>query len=178
MQTNIALIGFMGTGKTAVGKVLARKLQMDFIEVDALIEMRAKMTIPQIFEQGGEIAFRDLEIEVTKILAIEKRSVIACGGGFVLNRINVDRIRQNSIIVYLTASPSVTLKRVSSQAGQRPLLDVSDPLSTIREMIKNRKPYYEQVADITINTSKLSTEAVANIIIEKLKENENFDWPE
>jgi shikimate kinase len=178
MKTNITLIGFMGTGKTAVGKILARKLKMDFIEMDALIEMRAKMTIPQIFEQGGEIAFRELEIEVTKELIREKRSVIACGGGFVLNRINVDRISQGSLIVYLSASPSVTLKRVSKQTGQRPLLEVQDPLSTIREMIKKRKPYYEQAADITINTSKLSTEAVANVIIEKLKENENIDWSE
>jgi shikimate kinase len=175
MKTNIALIGFMGTGKTAVGKILARKMELNFIELDALIEMKVKMTIPRIFEQGGEIAFRELEIEVTKDLVRVERSVIACGGGFVLNRINVDRLRQSSVIIYLTASPSVTLKRVSRQAGQRPLLDVTDPLSTIREMIKKRKPYYEQAADITVNTSRLSTEAVANIIIEKLKEDESFD---
>ena len=175
MKNSIALIGFMGTGKTAVGKILARKMELNFIELDALIEMKVKMTIPRIFEQGGEIAFRELEIEVTKDLVRVERSVIACGGGFVLNRINVDRLRQSSVIIYLTASPSVTLKRVSRQAGQRPLLDVTDPLSTIREMIKKRKPYYEQAADITVNTSRLSTEAVANIIIEKLKEDESFD---
>lgn len=178
MKTNVALIGFMGTGKTAVGQLIANKLRLTFIEMDALIELRAAKTIPQIFEQGGEIAFRELEIEVARQVAQKERVVIACGGGLVLNRINIDRLRQSAVIVYLTASSLVTLKRVSKQAGKRPLLDVTEPLDTIREMIRNREPYYKQAADITINTSKLSTEAVANKIVEKLKEDENFDWPE
>jgi len=176
MKNNIALIGFMGTGKTAVGQLLARKLQMVFVEIDSLIEVRASKTIPQIFEDGGEIAFRELEIEVTKDVCREQRVVIACGGGLVLNRINVDRLKQSSVIVHLTASPTVTLRRVSAQVGQRPLLEVKDPLITIREMMKYRRPLYERAADITINTSRMSIELVADSIISKLNSDESLDW--
>jgi len=176
MKTNIALIGFMGTGKTAVGQLLARKLNMDFIEVDVLIERKAGRTIPQIFEESGEIGFRELEISVTKDVAQEQSAVIACGGGLVLNRINVDRLKQGAVIVYLTASPGVTLKRVSKQMGQRPLLEVQDPLATIREMMKFRGPFYERAADITINTSRRNVEVVADAIIMSLNSDESLDW--
>jgi shikimate kinase len=177
MKTNLALIGFMGTGKTAVGRLLADKLGMNFIEMDAVIEMKAKKTIPQIFEEGGEIAFRELEIEVTRAVAQETRAVVACGGGLVLNRINVDRLRQGAVMINLTASPIVTLRRISRQAGQRPLLDVQDPLGTIREMLRARKQLYLQAADITVNTSRLNTEAVTDVVITELRKDESFDWP-
>lgn len=176
MKTSVALIGFMGTGKTAVGKALAKKLKRKFVELDALIEEKAGKSIPQIFQQDGEIAFRELEIEVTKKVAQNKNLVIACGGGVVLNKINIDRLKQEAIIVYLTASPSVILKRVSGEKGQRPLLEVDSPISTIRELLKFRKPFYERAADITINTSKLNIDAIAEQIIEKLRENERFSF--
>jgi shikimate kinase len=169
MKTNIALIGYMGTGKTVVGQLLAEKLGMKFIELDWLIEQEAKKPIPDIFREDGEIAFRELEIEATKKIAQEKHCVVACGGGLVLNKINIDRLREGARIVYLTASPRTILKRVSGQAGQRPLLEVENQLKTINEMLKYRKPFYERAADITINTSKLNVEAVAEHIIEKLK---------
>jgi len=172
---NIALIGFMGTGKTAIGQVLAKTLGLKFIELDSLIEQKAGKSIPEIFQQDGETAFRELEIEVTKEIAREKGSVIACGGGLVLNKINIDRLRENSIIVYLTASPGVILKRVSNEEGQRPLLEVEEPIMTIRELLKFRKPFYKRTADITINTSKPGINAVVGQIIEKLKENESFN---
>ncbi|MBI4180704.1 MAG: shikimate kinase [Chloroflexi bacterium] len=170
MKTNIALIGFMGTGKTAVGRVLAKKLNLKFIEMDALIEQKAGKSIPEIFQQDGEIAFRELEIEITKEAASQKNAVIACGGGIVLNKINIDRLRESSRIVYLTASPETILKRVSTGMGQRPLLEVDDPALTIRNLLKFRKPFYERAADITINTSNLVINAVAEEIIEKLAE--------
>ena len=172
---NIALIGFMGTGKTAVGQVLANKLGLKFIELDSLIERKAGKSTPEIFQQDGETAFRELEIEVTKEIAREKGSVIACGGGLVLNKINIDRLRENSIIVYLTSSPRVILKRVANEEGQRPLLEVEAPIMTIRELLKFRKPFYKHAADITINTSKLGIDAIVGQIIEKLKENESFN---
>jgi shikimate kinase len=175
MKTNIALIGFMGTGKTAVGQILAKKLELKFIETDTMIERKAGKSIPQIFTDLGETGFRELEIEVTKEIANKQHSVIACGGGLVLNRINIDRLRQTSVMVYLSATPKATLKRVSNQLGQRPLLDVADPVSTIRDMIKFRKPFYERAADITINTSRLTPEAVSYEIIRKMKENESLN---
>ena len=176
MKTSIALIGFMGVGKTVVGQALAEKLGKKFVELDSLIERKAGKSIPEIFQQDGEIAFRELEIEVTKEIAREKYLVIACGGGIVLNKINIDRLRESSSLIYLTASPRVILKRVSSEEGQRPLLEVDDPILTIRDLLKFRKPFYERAADITINTSKLDIDAVVEQIIDKLKEDESFNF--
>lgn len=176
MKTNVALIGFMGTGKTAVGEALAKKLNSKFVELDLLIERKAGKSIPEIFQQDGEVAFRELEIEATKEIAKEKYLVIACGGGIVLNKINIDRLRQESIIVYLTASPRAILKRVSSEEGQRPLLEVDNPTQTIRELLRFRKPFYERAADIRIDTSKLDIDSVVEQIIDKLKEDESFNF--
>ena len=175
MKSNIALIGFMGTGKTVVGGVLAEKLGRSFVELDSLIEQRVGKSIPDIFQKDGEIAFRELEIEVTKEVSKDNNLVIACGGGIVLNKINIDRLRENARMVYLTASPEAILKRVSSEEGQRPLLEVDNPTLTIREMLSFRKPFYERAADITINTSKLDINSVAEQIINKLKDDESFD---
>lgn len=168
MKTNIALIGYMGTGKTAVGQALAKKLGMKFIELDRLIEEQACKKIAEIFRTQDETAFRELEIEATKKVAGETHSVIAGGGGIVLNKINIDRLRENAIMVYLTASPKTILRRVSDEKGQRPLLAVDDQLKTITDMLKFRKPFYERSADITVNTSKLNVDAVAEEIIRKL----------
>lgn len=176
MKTNIALIGFMGVGKTAVGKLLAKKLGRKFIEMDALIELKAGKSIPKIFQQDGEIAFRELEIRVTKEVAGGENVVIACGGGIVLNKINIDRLREKGKIVYLTASPKAILKRVASEKGQRPLLEVDDPALAIRNLLKFRKPFYERAADVTINTAKLDIDAVAEQIIAKLKEDESYNF--
>ena len=176
MRTNIVLIGFMATGKTAVGQVLAKKLNRQFIELDALIEQTAGKTIPEIFQQDGEIAFRDLEIEATREVAGCRNSVIACGGGIVLNKINIDRLREESRIIYLTASPEIVLERVSGEEGQRPLLEVENPALVISELLKFRKALYEQAADIAIDTSKLDIDSVAEQIINRLKEDEGFSF--
>ena len=121
MKTNVALIGFMGTGKSAVGRALADRLSRGFVELDGLIEGAAGKSIPDIFSQDGEIAFRELEIEVTKRAARCRNRVIACGGGLVLNKINVDRLRETSRIVHLTASPGAILRRTAAEPGERPL---------------------------------------------------------
>jgi len=176
MKTNVALIGFMGTGKTAVGEALAKKLSRKFVELDLLVERKAGKSIPEIFQQDGEVAFRELEIEATKEIAKQKYLVIACGGGIVLNKINIDRLRQESIIVYLTASPRVILKRTSSDGGERPLLEVDNPTLTISELLRFRKPFYERAADIKIDTSKLDIDSVVEQIINKLKEDESFNF--
>ena len=175
MKTNIALIGFMGTGKTAVGKVLAEKLGRKFVELDSLIEQKAGKSIPDIFQQDGETAFRELEVEVTKEVSKDRNLVIACGGGGVLNKINIERLRKSARMVYLTASPGVILKRVANEEEQRPLLEVDNPTLAIREMLSFRKPFYERAADIKIDTSKLDINAVSEQIISKLKEDESFN---
>lgn len=174
MKTSVALIGFMGTGKTAVGKLLAGKLGRRFIELDDLIERKAGKSISEIFKHDGEIAFRELEIEAVKDIAGTKKAVIACGGGVVLNKINMDRLKKECIVVYLTASAGIILKRLSGDAGRRPLLAVPNRLDRIREMSRSRQPYYRQAADIIINTSRLSAKLVAMRIEEELRDNESF----
>jgi shikimate kinase len=165
----------MGTGKTVVGKALAEKLGKDFIELDALIERKAGKTIPEIFQQDGEIAFRELEIEATGEVSEKRNAVIACGGGVVLNKINIDRLKQESVIVYLTASPEVIIGRTSSDRNERPLLEATDKASEVRRLLQFRKPFYERAAEITLDTSKLDIDSVVTQIIEKVKENESLD---
>jgi shikimate kinase len=175
MKTSIALIGFMGTGKTAAGKILAQKLGKDFVELDDLIARKAGKSIPDIFRDEGEIRFRELEIEATCEVAAKKNSVIACGGGIVLNKINIDRLGKECVIICLAASPAVILKRTSGARDERPLLAVADRSRQIKELLKYRQPYYERAADITVNTSRLAPESVVLKIMEKLKDNESFN---
>jgi len=174
MKSSIALIGFMGTGKTAVGKALADRLSKEFVELDAWIEQIGGKTIPEIFKEDGEIAFRELEIESVKQVSEKQNTVIACGGGVPLNKINIDRLREESVIVYLTASPAIILKRTSRDATDRPLLKVANPALTIQELTRFRKPFYERAADIIINTSNLDIGVVAEQIISRLREDEGF----
>ena len=175
MKNNIVLIGFMGTGKTAVGQVLAGRLHRQLIEVDALIEKMAGKTIPDIFRNDGEIYFRELEIAAVKQAAAGEKQVIACGGGVVLNTINIERLRAAGVIINLTAAPRVILKRTAAAGGSRPLLNVAQPLARIHELKKFRRPFYDRAADITINTSKLSVETVAGQISDRLKDYAGFN---
>ena len=173
MKNNIALIGFMGTGKTAVGRLLAEKLGREFIELDALIEKKAGKTIPEIFAQKGEIAFREREIVATREAAERENSVIACGGGVVLNQINIDRLRAKGAIVYLTASPEAILKRTLSDIDERPLLVAEDKAAKVEALLMLRKPFYERAADITVDTSRLEVSEVVDRILSGLREHES-----
>jgi len=148
---------------------MAEKLGKEFIELDALIEKKAGKPIPEIFHKEGEIRFRELEIEVTMEAANRRNAVIACGGGIVLNKINVDRLKRECVIVCLEASPAVILKRTSGDKDGRPLLAVTDRMQKIREMLKYRQPYYERAAELMINTSRISINAATDKIIEILK---------
>ena len=172
MKTNIALIGFMGVGKTAVGRLLAEKLGKELVEPDSLIELKVGKSIPDIFKEDGEAAFRQLEIEVTREVAGNRNQVIACGGGVVLNQINIDRLKKGAVVVYLTASPEVILQRVSDDSSVRPLLENSNKALNIRELLKFRQPLYERAADIMIDTSGLDIETVAERITTGLEEYE------
>jgi len=176
MKSSLALIGFMATGKSAVGRVVAEKLNKEFVELDDLIERKAGKSVPEIFQQDGEIAFRELEIEAAREVSGDKNLVIACGGGVVLNKINIDRLKEECVVVCLTASPEVILERALSEGETRPLLETPDKMASIRELFSFREPFYERAADITIDTSKLDTDAVAEQIISRLKENEGLNF--
>ena len=175
MKTNVALIGFMGAGKTAVARILADKLDKELVELDSLIELKAGKSIPEIFRQHGEVAFRELEIEITREVAAGSNQVIACGGGIVLNKINIDRLKEGAVIVYLIASPEVIQQRVGADSTTRPLLAKGDKALTIRQMLEFRQPFYERAADVKIDTSSLDIADTAEAIIARLKEYEGSD---
>jgi shikimate kinase len=162
-MNNIYLVGFMGTGKTAVGKELAKKKKWRFLDLDELIELREKRTIADIFAKEGEPYFRHAEKQVLKEVAKEKKFVVACGGGVVINPDNIRTMKETGIIICLSASPQVILARTSTYR-RRPLLNVADPKKQIELLLKIRAPYYAK-ADKTIDTSKMSLkEAVDKII--------------
>jgi shikimate kinase len=164
---NIVLTGFMGTGKTEVGRILSRKLGYALVDADTEIEKEQGMTITEIFKQYGEPKFREIEANVIKRLSEINNAVISTGGGAVLRQENMDNLRKNGVIVCLTASPETILKRTSA-TNDRPLLQVDNPLQKIKELLEFRKPYYEK-ADIMIDTEGKSPIEVAEEIIEKVK---------
>jgi shikimate kinase len=175
MKSNIALIGFMGTGKSASGKVLAEKLGMEYIDLDSLVEEKTGKSIAEIFQSHGEQHFRKLESEAVSEVSSKGHAVISCGGGVVLYPSNIKDLKKTAVIVYLHAEPDVVLDRVKENADVRPLLKFTNPSRTIAELMKARRPLYEQAADMVIDTSHLDIDEVASKIIEGLTENESIN---
>lgn len=158
MRGNIYLVGFMGTGKTCIGKELAKKKKWQFLDLDDLIELREKRRIADIFTQEGEPYFRRVEKKVLKEVSKEDKFVVACGGGIVIDKDNIKVMKETGKIICLTAGPEAILKRTAGYA-HRPLLNVKDPQKQIELLLKLRAPYYAQ-ADCTIDTSKVSIKEV------------------
>jgi shikimate kinase len=165
---NIILTGFMGTGKTEVGKELSRLLNMKLIDVDTEIEKSKNMTINEIFKQFGESRFREIETEMIRKLSEDKNSVISTGGGAVLKQENMDLLRSNGVIVCLMATPETVLNRTSNNSD-RPLLQVENPFKRIKELLDFRKPFYER-ADLMIDTEGKTPLQIAAEIIERIKD--------
>lgn len=161
---NIVLIGFMGTGKTAVGRIVARILNYRFIDTDQMVEDATGLTINQIFRKHGEIRFRSEESLVVSKLAGKTGLVIATGGGVVLNPDNIKVLKQNGIFIYLNADPEVILERVSRR-NTRPLLAKGKNLETIQTLFQERYRYYQDYADYTIDTSHIGLEEAAQQIV-------------
>jgi shikimate kinase len=164
---NIVLTGFMGSGKTAVGRELSRILDMKLIDVDTEIEKSEKITINEIFKQFGEPRFREIETDMIRKLSESKNTIISTGGGAVLKQENMDILRKSGVIVCLTASPETIFKRTSTN-NDRPLLQVENPLERINELLNFRKPFYQK-ADVMINTEGKNPLQIADEIIEKVK---------
>jgi len=156
---NLALIGFMGTGKSTVGRVVAEMLNFRFLDTDHIIEERAGTRIKDIFEQHGEPAFRDLERRLVEELAQCTDTVLATGGGLPLNPANMDSLKSHALVVCLWASPEKILDRVKAHA-HRPLLNDPDPLTRIRELLAIREPFYRQ-ADVLVNTEMRALREIA-----------------
>jgi shikimate kinase len=160
---NIVLIGFMGTGKSVVGKRLAKELKMRFVSTDDIIEKRERRAIAKIFEESGEPYFRNIEREVVKEASALDNVVIAAGGGVVLNEENMINLKANGTIVSLSASPQVIYER-TKKYKTRPLLNVPDPVAKIKELMEARTPFYKR-ADYQIDTSNKTVAEIAREII-------------
>jgi shikimate kinase len=167
---NISLIGFMGSGKTTVGKILAGRLNFLFIDLDKVIELAEDKVISEIFKSKGEKYFRDIESEVIKKIYINKNCVFACGGGIVEREENMDFLKQNSLIVYLYVSPQQAFERLKD-VEDRPLLGNSYDLDSRKEIIRNllskRDILYKNNSNFNINTDDKSPEYIAEEILKK-----------
>jgi len=163
---NIYLIGFMGTGKTSVGRALAQLKKWNFVDLDELIELREQRRIVDIFAKEGEPYFRKIEKKVLKEVATQKKFVVACGGGIVLDPDNIKLMKKTGKLICLSAACDTILKRVCS-SSLRPILNVAKPKERIELLLKMRAPYYLQ-ADKTIDTSGFSVKQVASKIARML----------
>jgi shikimate kinase len=164
---NLALTGFMGTGKSAVGRLVAAQLGFSFVDTDALIEARAGKRISQIFEQEGEEAFRALERQVVVELGERQLTVISTGGGLVVNPENLRSLKQHALVVCLWASPETIYER-TRWARHRPLLREGEPLAKIRTLLAAREKSYRQ-ADVLVNAEGRSVRQVAQNVLHEFR---------
>jgi shikimate kinase len=160
---NLALIGFMGTGKSSVGQLAAAQMHFRFSDTDELIEARAGKTISAIFAEDGEAQFRDYERAVVEDLKKFHRTVIATGGGLAAQEENLNSLKAHALVVCLWASPEKIRERVRGQT-HRPLLNEPDPLAKIRDLLASRERYYRR-ADVLVNTEMRSIREVAQHVV-------------
>lgn len=166
---NIILTGFMASGKSTVGKTIAQKMNMMFYDTDKIIEEQEQKSIVKIFEESGEKYFRDLENKLAINLKNCENTVIATGGGFVINPQNIEIMRQNGVIVNLKTTPQIIEKRLNSAKNTRPLM-INDSLDEIIERYNKRKIYYNN-NDICIKlTEEMTIEECADSVIDAYKQ--------
>ncbi|HUY04731.1 MAG TPA: shikimate kinase [Rhodocyclaceae bacterium] len=168
-KENIFLVGMMGAGKTTVGRQLAKRLKLRFVDTDHEIEARTGVHIPLIFEIEGEAGFRRREAQVLAALTQENNLVLATGGGAVLDPINRANLAKNGIVVYLSVPPARLWERLR-QDKKRPLLQVADPLGRLMELHAQRDPLYREVADLVVEGGGGSSQHLATLIERELQE--------
>ncbi|MBA7581585.1 Shikimate kinase [subsurface metagenome] len=171
-KDSIALIGFMATGKSIVGKALKEHLgkNYNFIETDLLIVKMAGKSIPKIFSEDGEVLFREYELKACKKATQLKKSVISCGGGVVLNKENIETLKHTCQIVLLTATPEVIYKRAMGEGKEnRPIINKKEPFKEIEKLLHYREPYYKSSAEIIIDTTEKSIERIVEEILTQTK---------
>ena len=150
-KPNIVLVGFMGTGKTSIGRRISSQLRMRYVDTDEIVERDSRRRISDIFAEDGESAFRELESEAVRKVSKLHNHVISTGGGVVLKEANMTELKRNGVVFCLTATPEEIYRRVGHQT-HRPLLQTPDPLVKIQSMLAERRPYYAE-ADHTISTT-------------------------
>jgi len=164
---NIYFVGMMGAGKTTIGRHLARRLKKRFVDCDHEIEARTGVRIPLIFEIEGEEGFRRRESQVLHALSEEHELVLATGGGAVLDPNNRQRLAATGLVIYLRVQPEELHARTRHDRN-RPLLQVADPLSKLRELYSQRDPLYREIADIVLEGSGRTPIAVARQIEQEI----------
>lgn len=164
---NLALIGFMGAGKSSVGRLVAEQLRFDYLDTDELIVSRTGRAIADIFKTDGEPAFRALERQVVAELTSRTKTLIATGGGLPVNPDNLASLKTHALVVCLWASPEKIWERVKNQS-HRPLLHDTNPQDKIRELLAAREPFYKQ-ADVLLNTELRSLREVAQQVIHQFR---------
>ena len=164
MENNIFLIGFMGVGKSTIGKVLAETLQTELMEMDETIEKEQEISINEIFAQYGETHFRNLESELVMRIGKGQNTVVSCGGGAVLRAENVENMKKSGKIIFLTATPETIYERVSDSTN-RPLLNGNMNVEYIAQLMEKRRTIYQEAADIIIETDAKSIEDIVNEIL-------------
>ncbi|HIZ17077.1 MAG TPA: shikimate kinase [Firmicutes bacterium] len=163
---NITLCGFMGSGKTTVGKALAKILNCTFIDTDAEIEKRAGMPISKIFEKSGEAAFRRMESDIIKELAGFDNQVISVGGGAVINSENARKLKSYSTVVFLDVDAGTVIKRLCDD-NTRPLLSGPDKYQKVKQLLSQRRSFYASAADVIID-GRGDAKCIAEKIAESL----------
>lgn len=167
-KRNIILCGFMGAGKSSVGKRLAALMHYDFVDMDAVIEAEAGMSISEIFSSQGEPAFRALESRLVRSLEGRTGCVIAAGGGTIVDQQNLETLKRIGVVITLTADPQVILSRISRK-DERPLLREGNKLERIRTLMEQRAQAYAK-ADIVVDTSSASIGEVVKLVAGRLRE--------
>ncbi len=173
LRENIILVGFMGSGKSSIGKRVAADLGFQFLDTDKIIVDRAGMSISHIFAQRGEPAFREMETSALVSIGHLNRCVIATGGGIVIREENRALLRQLGFVVCLTASEEVLYERVARNE-KRPLLQTEDPRKTLSELMQTRLPFYEETAHFTLDTTHLNHAAATEEIVKEARR--AFSW--
>jgi len=167
MFKNIILTGFMGVGKTSVGRQLAEDLGYTFVDIDKLIETDQNLTITSIFSKFGEPYFREVEASIIQQVMTGEGQVVSAGGGAVIRDANRDAFKKGGFVVCLTASPDMIYERIKHET-HRPLLQTADPKAKIKELLDSREKFYAQ-ADVRIDTSDKSVGEVIKVIKERIR---------
>jgi len=165
---NIVLIGMRGSGKTTVGKILAQKMGREFIEMDELITRKAGLTIPDIVEKHGWGKFRDIEEELTGEVAGRDNIINASGGGVVTREKNIIKLKASGILVWLQANVDTLVSRTGEDTDRPPLVEGRSQREDMELTLKERRPLYQQAADLTVNTENKTPEEVADLVIHLL----------